>query len=203
MFKRMGDCCLGPPPAAAGNGGMRQQLSSLRAGLHPVTGLRLPAPSGSSALGNGTYSRLRPAAGTNNDFVPYVPGSFEPAAPTGDSADRKRWLMRGRVLCKISSEAARLRRMRRKEAKAEVKELIDSFLVAASGEEVVGTQPASDQEDEDFWMSLPAQSSHDRRHIREIPTQAPRNYPGKFVKSRADALRAAMIHGEDVSCPNG
>ena len=93
--------------------------------------------------------------------------------------------------------------MRRKEAKAEVKDLIGSFMIAASGEEVGCTQPASDQEDEDFWMNLPAQSSHERRHIRDIPTQAPRSYPGKILKSRAEALRAAMTHGEDVVSPNG
>ena len=93
--------------------------------------------------------------------------------------------------------------MRRKEAKAEVKELIDSFLVAAGGEEVVCTQLANDQEDEDFWMNLPAQTSHDRSHIRDIPTQAPRSYPGKIVRSRADALRAAMTHGKDIVIPNG
>ena len=81
--------------------------------------------------------------------------------------------------------------MRRKVAKAEVKELIDSFMIAASGEEVGGTQSASDQEDEDFWMNLPAPSSQDRRHIHDIPTHAPRDYPGKLVKSRAEALIAA------------
>ena len=88
--------------------------------------------------------------------------------------------------------------MRRKAAKAEVNEVIDSFMIAASGEEVGGTQTASDQEDEDFWMNLPAPSSQDRRHIHDIPTQAPRSYPGKVVRSRADALRAAMTHGKDV-----
>ena len=173
---------------------MRQRLSSLRAGLHPVTGLRLPAPSGNSALGNGTYSRLRPTTGPVNGFAPYVPASFEPIAPTGDSADRKRRLMRGRVLCKISSEAARLRRMRRKAAKAEVNELIESFMIAASGEEAGSTHPASDQEEEDFWKNLPAPSSRDCRHIQDIPTQATRNYPGKPVRSRAEALRAARTH---------
>ena len=170
---------------------MRQQLSSLRAGLHPVTGLRLPAPTGNSALGSGTYSRLRHTSEPTIGFAPYMPASFEPAAPTGESADRKRELMRGRVLCKISNEAARLRRMRRKAAKAEVKELIDSFMIAASGEGVGGTQTASDQEEEDFWMNLPVPSSQDRRHIHDIPTHAPRDYPGKRVKSRAEALIAA------------
>ena len=45
--------------------------------------------------------------------------------------------MKGRVVCTINSEAARLRRQRRKEANAEVKDLIDAFLEAASGGEAV------------------------------------------------------------------
>ena len=93
--------------------------------------------------------------------------------------------------------------MRRKNAKAEVKELIDSFVVAANGEEVVCTQLASDQEDKGFWMNLHSQASHDRSHIRDIPTQAPRSYPGNVVRSRADALRAAMTHGKDIAIPKG
>ena len=182
---------------------MRQQLQSLRDGLHRVTGLRLPAPLGNSALGNGTYSRLRPTIGPTDGFVPYVPASFEPAAPTGESADKKRQLMRDRVLCKVNSEAARLRRMHRKEAKAEVKELIDSFVVAANDEDAGCTQLASDQEEECFWTNLQPLASHGRNHIRHIPTQAPRGYPGNVVRSRADALRAAMTHGKDIVIPHG
>ena len=176
---------------------MRQQLSSLRAGLHPVTGLRLPPPTGNSALGSGTYSRLRHTSEPTVGFTPYLPASFEPAAPTGESAERKRELMRGRVLCKISSEAARLRRMRRKAAKAEVNELIESFTIAANGEEAGSTNPTSDHDEEDFWNNLPASDSR-TSHIQSIPTQASRNYPGMIVKSRADALRATKFHVKDV-----
>ena len=93
--------------------------------------------------------------------------------------------------------------MRRKNAKAEVKELIDSFVVAANDEDVACTQLASDQEDQGFWMNLHSQTSHGRSHIRDIPTQAPRSYPGNVVRSRADALRAAMTHGKDIVIPNG
>ena len=148
----MKDGCPGPPPAAAGNGGMRQQLMSLRAGLHPVTGLRLPASCGSTAYGSGTYSRLKPEASCDSGFVPYVPLTDEPLMPSGASAERKRWLMRGRLLCRIGKEAADLRRLRRKNAKREVRELIRSFVgdtvddgqhsgdgfIAGSGSSVVG-----------------------------------------------------------------
>ena len=82
--QRMKDCCPGPPPIAAGNGGMRQQLNSLRTGIHPVTGLRLPDSSGSSALGNGTYSRLRPSVVGDALFSPYVPTKVRPCEPCGN-----------------------------------------------------------------------------------------------------------------------
>ena len=196
--RRMVNCCLGPPPAAAGNGGMRQQLISLKAGVHPVTGLTLPAPTGNSALDDGTYSRLRVTTEPTNGFVPYEPTSFVPAASSGESAANKRRLMHGRVLCKMSSDPARRRRMRRKEAKSEVNELINSFVTAANGEEVGCNLLANDQEHEAFWMDACAQPSRDHNHFRGIPTQAPRGYPGKLVRSRADALRAAMTHGKDV-----
>ena len=44
--RRMVNVCPGPPPVSAGRGGMRQQLMALKAGRHPVTGLRLPPPAG-------------------------------------------------------------------------------------------------------------------------------------------------------------
>ena len=208
------------PPVAAGNGGMRQQLNSLRAGIHPVTGLRLPESSGSTALGNGTYSRLKPCGEADADFTPYVPALFDPAAPSGASAERKRWLMRGRVLCKMGREDARLRRQRRKEAKAEVSEVIRTFIQATNGgeharyEEMAETRSHADGDElrrsaddlldrkdeadsEEFWMNLPASDSR-TGHIQGIPTQAIRNYPGMIVKWRADALRAAILHDKNV-----
>ena len=93
--------------------------------------------------------------------------------------------MRGRVLCRISSKAAKLRRQRRKEAKAEVCEVISTFLQAANGMELASddsmtmTRPnadhdeliraADDNSDEEFWMNLPACDSR-TGHIQGIPT---------------------------------
>ena len=74
---------------------------------------------------------------------------------------------------------------------------------AANGEEAGCKQLASDQEDEGFWMNLQPRASLNRSHISDIPTQAPRCYPGNVVRSRADALRAAMTHGKDIVVPNG
>ena len=122
--QRMMNVCPGPPPAAARKGGMRQQLMALKAGRHPVTGIRLPAPSSNSALGSGTYALLKPSPSVDSSFVPYEPLVEKMASPSGISAERKRWLMKGRLLCKIGKEAALLRRRRRKEAKVEVREVI-------------------------------------------------------------------------------
>ena len=202
--RRMTNSCNGPPPAAAGTGGMRQQLQSLRNNVHPVTGVQLPAPLGNSALGNGTYSRLKPTAAPSDGFVPYAPISFEPAAPSGVSAENKRQIMRDKVLCKVNREAVRLKRLLRREARAEVKELIESFTAAANCEVVtaVVNGPASsagatvgedEQSDEDFWTNLPTLASQDRTHIREIPTQAARAYPGKAVRTRADVLKVTCL----------
>ena len=200
----MKDCCPGPPPAAAGTGGMRQQLNSLRSGLHPVTGLRLPESSGSTALGSGTYSRLKPTAEADPDFVPYAPTLFDPPTPSGLSAEMKRRLMRGRVLCKISSKAARLRRQRRKQVKLEVLEIIRSFCDDADdgGQQEMEGQTSSSGDhgqqapveadvcsDEEFWANLPAMSSRER-HVQCIPTEPIRKFPGKAIKLRLNAFDA-------------
>ena len=112
--------------------------------------------------------------------------------------------MRDRVLCKVNSEAARLRRLRRKEAKSEVKELIESFMAAANGEEVnaevdglassfIAAAGEDEQSHENFWASLPTMATQNRTHVREIPTQAVRAYPGRMVKTRADLLKETAI----------
>ena len=56
---------------------------------------------------------------------------------------------------------------------------------------------ADEKSDEEFWMNLPASDSR-TGHIQGIPTRANRNYPGMIVKSSADALRAAKLHGKNV-----
>lgn len=204
---RMKDACPGPPPAAAGNGGMKQQRMSLRAGIHPVTGLRLPEVCGSSAHDIGAYSQLKPGTDSNDDFEPYVPATFEPPVPSGASAERKRWLMRGRLLCKIGKEAAGLRRQRRTDAKEDVGEVIRSYICAANNDaqaeedgiaagssssiENLGLQTCERVElagddsdsDEEFWSTLPTTDSR-TKHIQNLPTQPDRSFPGRAVRSR-------------------
>ena len=72
------------PPLELGSGGLRQQLCSLRCGIHPVSGLRLEEPKyldGTSAEPRHTYLRLEGKAQLEVDekFVRYIPMSFPPA----------------------------------------------------------------------------------------------------------------------------
>ena len=127
--------------------------------------------------------------------------------------------MQGRVRCKIASQAAKLRRLRRREAKTEVAEVIRSFMQAANGVNhedgpatSVGGQGAGGEEpihlagsdsDEEFWMNLPAISDRTSR-IQCIPALASRPYPGMMVRSRVSALRSAQLQAgamqvEDVA----
>ena len=88
--------------------------------------------------------------------------------------------MKGRILCKLSSEAAKLKRQRRKDIKAEVDDLVSSF-IAATGEPITasGTRALKvddGQLDEDFWTNLPTLANHDEsmsvrsrpRHVESI-----------------------------------
>ena len=128
--------------------------------------------------------------------------------------------MKGRILCKLSSEAEKLKRQRRKDIKAEGDDLVSSFLAATEGSCPSGTddllvaspttacgalaQKADDeQSDVDLWTNLPTRANLDRAHVHEIPTQACRKYLGRLVRSRADALKAAMPHGKDSANPHG
>ena len=140
---------------------------------------------------------LRASNVVTEGFTPYVPAIFKPAVSSGNTAERKSWLMKGRILCKLSSEAAKRKRRRRKEVRAEVDGLITSFIAAAG----VGSRVDSgndrtvedEQSDEDFWTNLPTMANHDRTRIQEIPTLPVRTYPGRMVKTRADALNAAAL----------
>ena len=201
--RQMQKGCPEPPPAAAGNGGMRQQLMALRAGFHIVTRRRLSDAVGGTAQGRGAYSRLTPSSETVEDFRPYVPVVFGPPVPSGDSAGRTRWLLRQRVRCKMCSEAARLRRNRCNIANAEVQEVIRTCINAAGnmehdndqgsyelirdGGEPLEQPHAEGDSDEKLWRSLPTGSIR-YGHILCIPTPSDRSFPGKAKRSRLDAL---------------
>ena len=173
---------------------MRQQLMALKAGRHPVTGLRLPAPSRNmAALGSGTYVRLKPGSSERpnpDPFVPYEPRVVMVPVPSGGSAERKRWLMRGRLRCKIGKEAALLRRRRRRDAKSEVREVIRSFIGDADGASPNLDERATeeDEECEAFWANLPVEVSRER-HILNIPSPPTYDFRGKAGKPRSERPR--------------
>ena len=198
--RRMRDVCLGPPPAAAGNGGMKQQLASLKAGRHPVTGVIRPTPSSSSALGSGTYSQLKVGPSDDRNFSPYVPEEFVKLTPSGMSVVDKRRLLKGRLLYRIGREAAQLRKAKRRATKAEVREIIRAFEHGSDEEEPLPDsrvhtlndeqeEPVADDvdSDEEFWASLPVVCTREK-HINAISTRPDRYFPGKAVTVRSSLV---------------
>ena len=137
-------------------------------------------------VGGGTYSRLKPGNDGCDDFTPYVPVLFDPPVPCGESAERKRWLLRGRVLCRQYRGAARLKRLRRKKAKEEVREVIRSFIDDSCEDEPVH-EVSKNESNETFWLTLPTTDSR-ASHIQSIPTQPSRSFPGRAVRSRVVTL---------------
>ena len=121
--------------------------------------------------------------------------------------------MRGRVLCKAASRAAKLRRLRRRDVKLEVAEVINSFRQAANdvdqadGDVTAAVVPVigngkpncteDDCSDEDFWKSLPVCDNR-TAHVQSIPARKVRHYPGGKVQSRAEALSALKLLAKDV-----
>ena len=148
-----------------------------------------------AAIGSGTYARLTvtPSVQTCGDlspFVPYVPRVVTMPVPSGMSAERKRWLMRGRLRCKLGKEAALLRRRRREDAKCEVSEVIRSFIGEASDAEdrphdadLDEQATMEDEECEAFWANLPVEVSREK-HIRDIPSLPTGAIRGKTAKVR-------------------
>ena len=132
----------------------------LRAGVHPVSGYRLPAArdkDGTLLCGSGLYSQLRPSSGSCSSSGPYVPEVL--AAPNPQSrasAVRKRWLLLGRVRCRIGSEARRLRKLRKKAAKVEVRGIIASFTNEPDSDaaDLDGKGSDGKDSDEEFWSKL-------------------------------------------------
>ena len=184
---------------------MKQQLLKLRAGLHPVTGQRLPEAirmDGSAAWGSGSYSQLKPVASHNVDFKVYEPEVFEPAKSCGGlPATTKKELMLGRVRCKQAQEARRIRKMRKLSTRKELATLIESFI---DGDEshhnndeeshpVPGEVDVHDGgSDEEFWNDLQAGHCSRTAHIQSIPTSPPSRFMGRPSSSRVS--RAAMMH---------
>ena len=208
---RMKQECNGPPPPSHGSGGMKQQLLKLRAGLHPVTGQRLPEAKkidGSEAWGgSGSYLRLKPVTSHDAAFKLYDPEVFEPAKSSGGlPAATKRDLMLGRIRCKQAQEARQVRKLRGADADRELVALIDNFINgddSPQGDEAGihldqgGVDEQDGGSDEEFWNNLQAGHCSRTAHIQSIPTSPLFRFMGRPSSSRLS--RAARVHSEASS----
>ena len=204
---RMKHECNGPPPPSHGSGGMKQQLLKLRAGLHPVTGQRLPEAKkidGSEAWGSGSYLRLKPVTCYDDAFRHYTPEVFGAAKPSdGLAAATKRNLLLGRVKYKQAQEARRARKQRSTEADRELVTLVDSFIngdTTPQPDEAElhfdegSVEEADHGSDEEFWNNLRAGNCPRAEHIRNIPTSPLCHFMGRPSSSRMS--RVARMQSE-------
>ena len=159
--------CRGPPPV--GSGGMRRQILRLRAGVHPVTGMQLPAArneAGELARGHGKYARLQVEGTPNAKLVHYVPEEFSvQRKPSGLNAAIKVRLRLGRIQCKAASTARRLRLQRRSLRKEELNDVINSFIEKVAAKENLAppvdvdnddvlSQSSDGRPEADFWANF-------------------------------------------------
>ena len=160
---------------------------SLRAGLHPVTGDRLPAAidsEGKPLGGSGLYSRLKPSEGSDPNFSLYVPAAVAgPVPQVGQSAADKRVLMLARIRDRPAKEARRKKRLRMLEARMNLTNLIESFV--AEPVDIGGEPTCQVDSDEEFWSNLPdGEVRHER--MRCIPEPPAHSYRGRAVDFRCE-----------------
>ena len=194
--KRMLADCPGPPPRSGTQGGVRQQLMKLRAGVHPVTGRRLPMAidsDGNAVQGDGTYARLQVKATPSTTFTHYVPEELPlPKPSVGQPASIKRQLMIARIQGKPAKERKRARRARRLHARVELQELIRTFVGEDEAEstaiEVDADTDEGECSDKEFWAQLPTTNSREN-HLASIPVTA-RPFPGRMVSTRSRRLES-------------
>lgn len=210
----MSAACPGPPPRGGTQGGVRQQLMKLRAGVHPVTGRRLPMAidsDGSALQGEGRYMRLHARTALNDTFAQYVPEELPLPKPSlGQSAHMKRQLMLGRIRSKLAREQKHVRRARKKDALLELQELIRTF-----GDEVEAESQTPGEElgtgsggcsDEEFWTHLP--TADDRREwmqrVPDLPkdgkTLMPRRHQPKERRSSKPGRRCMVLTCYEFGC---
>ena len=190
--RRMSAACPGPPPRGGTQGGVRQQLMKLRAGVHPVTGRRLPMAidsDGSALQGEGRYMRLHARTALNDTFAQYVPEELPLPKPSlGQSAHMKRQLMLERIRSKA----------RKKDVLLELQDLIRTFVEEVGAESHVSgvevDMDSDDRSDEEFWAHLPTADSR-VDHIASIPVASERPFPGKMVSSRSRRLMDSRVAG--------
>ena len=167
---RLRVACRGSPPQQFGTGGVKSQLVRLRAGIHPVTKLRLPQTTwvDGRPLNVHGYSRRQARVEVDDKFIPYDARPMERASPQlcepkrgGKSAEDKMRLLRGRIKYKELKAAREGRKKRKEERKHEVERLISSFVhdLDANGEgegvdDLAVEARANDQDEAEFWSRL-------------------------------------------------
>jgi len=185
--RRLLQRCTGPPPVSQGSGGLRQQLLKLRAGIHPVSGSRLPPAydeNGNVASGCGKYLRLNGQEGERTNFVPYEPEVFTLKSKAGSSSDEKRRRVLGRIRCSIASEKRKVRKAKQDAARLEANDLIQSFIIGSDVRLVGDDLEDDNHSNKAFWNSLVADGSRSQ-HLDAIASESSRRYTGVALMSRS------------------
>ena len=195
---RLRVACLGHPPQQHGAGGVRSQLVRMRAGLHPVTKMKLPQTTWMDGrpVNTHSYARRQGRVEVDDQFIPYEVKPGECTKPRcdngGKSAEVKMRLLRGRIKGK-ELKAAREDRKRRKERRRhEVEMLISSFRDAEDTEnesllpgDPVAEESVNDQDEAELWSTMVADARCDRPDRFKAMQCKPSRLSRLAVKSKA------------------
>ena len=189
MARGLATACKGKPPTA-NSGGRLAQLKLLRAGRHPLTRERLPPAI--DELGQ-CLLYDRGVAIEDDLLVARRSGrrvglveSATTGPQVGRAAEDKRQRMLVRLCGRLAKEARDRKRMRKVEARASLKALIDSF--AADPVEGERERAGEVDSDEEFWNNLPVgEARHER--LLMIPIPPVRGVRG-MVRAEAKGARA-------------
>ena len=171
-------------------GGKVAQLNRLRAGLHPVSKVRLAAPTNvdGTPIGQGTcYARphASDASLVDPSFKPYLPEVFTNSCRRtwddgGKSAKEKAHVRR----CKIR---LRGRRLRATLEQSKLDELIESFI---HGEAASSMESGIDS-DEEFWdnLDLAGTASRETHFQQSVSSKPDPGWNRATIHSRLSRLR--------------
>ena len=180
MARGLATACKGKPPTS-NSGGRLAQLKLLRAGRHPRT--HAPLPPAIDELGKCMlYDRgvagvvdLSAARRLGRRVEPVESATAEPQV--GRTAEDKRKLMLIRLRGRLAKDARIRKKLRKAEARANLKALIDSFVADPPAELIEGERVHTSEidSDEEFWNSLPAgEARHER--LRGLPIPPARDF---------------------------
>ena len=203
MARGLATACKGKPPTA-NSGGRLAQLKLLRAGRHPLTRERLPPAI--DELGQ-CLLYDRGVAIEDNLLVARRSGrrvglveSATTGPQVGRAAEDKRQLMLVRLRGRLAKEARDRKRMRKVEARASLKALIDSF--AADPVEGERERAGEVDSDEEFWNNLPVGEAR-RERLLMIPIPPARGVRGMVrAKAKSASARGQVLSGRRCTVQN-